>query len=285
MTIPESELIINSDGSVYHLHLCPGDVARDIITVGDPDRVDAITKHFDKIHLTKSNREFKTVTGSIGSKDITVIATGIGTDNIDIVFNELDALFNIDFSTRQVKPDTTSLSFVRIGTSGAIRKDIAIDSIIASQYACGIDGLLNHYASDHIREIDLEHLLSESTSLSSTYAVSADNTMLSKFKEISKLGITLTANGFYGPQSRSLRINAKYDIPKMMNDISYQGLKFTNLEMETAGIYGMAKLLGHKAISLNAILANRVTGEFSDQAGKTVDKLIEGSLEVLTNSK
>jgi len=284
MTIPESELIINLDGSVYHLHLNPGDVAKDIITVGDPDRVDAITQHFDNIHLTKINREFKTVTGTIGTKDITVIATGIGTDNIDIVFNELDALFNIDFATRQIKNELTSLNFIRIGTSGAIRKGIAIDSIIASQYACGIDGLLNHYDSAAIRELHLEELITKSTTLSPIYAVSADIGLIDKFQHIARSGITITANGFYGPQSRTLRIPVKHKIPQLMDTLSYQDLKFTNLEMETAGIYGMSKMLGHSAISLNAILANRITGEFSSQADKTIRGLIEKVLEIFSGS-
>ena len=284
MTIPESELIINPNGSVYHLHLCPGDVADDIITVGDPERVDAITQHFDDIYLTKTNREFKTVTGRIGSKDITVIATGIGTDNIDIVFNELDALFNIDFESRQIKDKLTTLSFIRIGTSGAIRKDVAIDSIIASQYACGIDGLLHHYDSESTRELSLEKLIVDSSSISPFYAVAADIGLIERFQGMARSGITITANGFYGPQSRSLRLSAKHNIPELMSDLTYNDLRFTNLEMETSGIYGMSKMLGHKAISLNAILANRVTGQFSSDASRTVNKLIKDTLEIFSES-
>ncbi len=284
MTIPESELIINPDGSVYHLHLCPGDVADHIITVGDPERVDIVTQHFDEIYLTKTNREFKTVTGRIGSKELTVIATGIGTDNIDIVFNELDALFNIDFNTRQIKDELTSLNFIRIGTSGAVRKDVPIDSIIASHYACGIDGLLHHYNSEVVRELDLEELIEISTSMSPIYATAGDTTLINKFREIASPGITITANGFYGPQSRSLRLQARHDIAKMMSSLTYRDLRITNLEMETAGIYGLSKLLGHKAVSLNAILANRVTGEFSSQASKTVGRLIEKVLEIFSES-
>jgi uridine phosphorylase len=278
MTIHESELIINPDGSVYHLKLCPGDVATDIITVGDPERVDAITKHFDEIYLTKQNREFKTVTGRIGRKDLTVIATGIGTDNIDIVFNELDSLFNIDYKTREVKSGLTQLNFVRIGTSGAIREEVSIDSIIASLYACGIDGLMHHYDSEVLRNTTLEDLLTEHD-LPPTYAFSCDPELLVKYDSISTAGITITANGFYGPQSRSLRLKSKYDIPYLTKDIVYDGIKVTNLEMETAGIYGMSKLLGHRAISLNAILANRITGKFSTSPQKTIEKLIK---EVLT---
>jgi len=281
MTIPESELIINPDGSIYHLHLKPGDLAETIITVGDPDRVDAITKHFDKILLTKQNREFKTVTGEIGGKYISVIATGIGTDNIDIVINEIDSLFNIDFETRLIKERKTILTFIRIGTSGAIREDVPIDSIIASHYACGIDGLLHHYDSYPIRERLLEQKLFIDDNIPDAYAVAGDESLLLHYGSISSPGITITANGFYGPQSRSLRLAAKYDLPNVLKDISYQDLHFTNLEMETAGIYGMAKLLGHRAISFNAILANRVNGKFSNQPQKTIDDLIVRVLETI----
>ena len=281
MTIPESELIINPDGSVYHLKLCPGDIAVDIITVGDPQRVDAITAHFDEIYLTKQNREFKAVTGRIGRKDITVIATGIGTDNIDIVFNELDSLFNIDYTTRKIKDQLTSLNFVRIGTSGAIREDVAIDSIIASQYACGIDGLMHHYDSGQLREPNLEDIFN-ATEMPKVYAFGGSKLLLEKYKSISNNGITITANGFYGPQSRSLRLQSKYNIPKITEKLSYDGLNFTNLEMETAGIYGMSKLLGHHALSLNAILANRITGRFSTSPQKTINKLIEKVLTIIS---
>lgn len=279
MTISESELIINPDGSIYHLNLHPGDVAEDIITVGDPNRVDMIASYFDEIYLTKQNREFKTVTGTYRGKQLSVIATGIGTDNIDIVINEIDSLFNIDFNTRKINENKKSVNFYRIGTSGTIRKDIQIDSYIVSQYACGIDGLLHHYDSNAVRNNELESLIIDNTNIASCYAVGGSSELISKFVDIAYPGITITANGFYGPQGRALRLSPNTNISKVTDGLMYENLRFTNLEMETAGIYGLSRLLGHKAISLNAILANRVTGEFSSEPQKTIQTLIEKTLE------
>jgi uridine phosphorylase len=279
MIISESELIINPDGSIYHLNLRPGDVADDVITVGDPNRVDMIAAYFDEIYLTKQNREFKTVTGKYRGKDLSVIATGIGTDNIDIVINEIDSLFNIDFNTRTINENKKSVNFYRIGTSGTIRRDISIDSFIVSQYACGIDGLLQHYDSDAVRVDELESTLTDNTPIASCYATEVSPELISKFIHIASPGITITANGFYGPQGRSLRLSPILNISEETEGLTFRNLRFTNLEMETAGIYGLSHLLGHKAVSLNAILANRVTGEFSSQPHKTIQSLIEITLE------
>jgi len=278
MFIPPSELIINPDSSVYHLKLRPDEIADLILTVGDPDRVDKVARHLDKIHLDRRAREFRTITGELGSKLVTIISTGIGTDNIDIVFNELDALANVDFSTRKVKEKFRQLTFIRLGTSGAIQAEIPLDSFISSAHAIGLDGLLSFYQSEGSRNHDLEALVPDTFK---AYAVDADKKLLTAFSSFTKPGLTITANGFYGPQSRSLRIKSTFSVQDLVSRISYQGLSPTNLEMETAGIYGLAKLLGHRAISLNAILANRVTNEFSSQPAQTIDTLIEKSMEVV----
>lgn len=278
MFIPESELILNPDNSIYHLKLKPGEIAKDIITVGDPDRVDMVAKYLDKREIERSCREFKTITGSIGDRRLTIISTGIGTDNIDIVFNELDALVNVDFDTRKVKEDHTALNFYRIGTSGAIREDVPLDSIVVSRYALGFDGLLHFYESDGVREHGLERCID---SEQSRYGVSSSVKLFEAFKRLGKAGVTVTADGFYGPQSRAIRVKPSFDVPTLFGHKSYKDVPFTNLEMETAGIYGLAALLGHEAISLNAILANRITRSFSSQPVKTVDRLIEDSLRLI----
>jgi uridine phosphorylase len=279
--IKESELILNSDGSIYHLQLKPGEVAKTIITVGDPDRVDNITSHFDSITVNKRNREFKTVTGMLGNKRLTVIATGIGTDNIDIVFNELDALFNIDFKTRTIKDNLISLDFIRIGTSGSINPKIPVNSIVVSQSAVGLDGLLNFYNAKKMCCLELESAFKEQTDIPNSYAVQCSAKLLSKFESIGTKGITITADGFYGPQSRNLRLDYKYNLVEMTKDFSFEGTEITNLEMETAGIYGLAKMLGHNAISLNAILASRCNGEFSNKPSEIINDLIQKTLQLI----
>ncbi len=279
--IKDSELIINPDGSIYHLKAKPGDLAQDIITVGDPNRVDLVAQHLDNIELRIDNREFRIVTGSRGEKRVSIVSTGIGTDNVDIVINEIDALFNIDFDSRLIKPDHTALNFIRIGTSGTIRADIAIDSIIISAYAAGMDGLLNFYKSDHIRNGEEESSLNELLGLGNIYLVEGNAGLIEKFSALGSKGITLTAPGFYAPQSRQLRLDCKTNISSSLSDRMYNNLNYTNLEMETAGIYGLSKLLGHRAVSLNAILANRVTGAFSNQPQKTIDDLIEQAILIL----
>jgi uridine phosphorylase len=280
MTIKESELIINPDGSIYHLNILPEDLATTVITVGDPDRVSSITQHFDTIEISKQKREFKTETGVYKGKRITVISTGIGTDNIDIVFNELDALVNIDFKTRTIKPNHTSLDIIRIGTSGSILESIAIDSFLISELAVGFDSLLHFYDSKHIQDIALSKALMEQTNWakekSDPYVVTYDESLGTKFKSDKVInGFTATNVGFYGPQSRVLRLSLQDDeLKNKLAAFNFKGKQITNLEMETAGIYGLSKLLGHKAISMNAILANRATGEFSENPDKLVDDLI-----------
>lgn len=284
--IPESELIINADGSIYHLNLKPGQIANDIITVGDPDRVERVTQHFDTIEFEVSKREFKTITGSYKGKRLTVISTGIGTDNIDIVFTELDALVNIDFETRERKSEHTELKFYRIGTSGSLISELKINTILISEMAVGLDGLMHYYDrtqstnEDIVAEIAKEALATLPNIY--PYATSASKDLVEKFSALGMKGITVTATGFYGPQGRSVIGQPKSST--FIDDLakqSYGKLKFTNLEMETAGIYGMSKLLGHQAISINAILANRADQVFSKRGGKLVDQLIVDVLEIM----
>lgn len=289
MTLGDSELILNPDGSIYHLSLLPEDISSTIITVGDPNRVRLVTKYFDSIEIEKESREFLTQTGIYKGKRITVISTGIGTDNIDIVFNELDALVNIDFTTREVKKEKTQLDFIRIGTSGAIQADIPLDSFILSKSAIGFEGLLHFYESGQALNKNLGNQLNDFLGWDKhnivAYAVDSDEELANKVSSNRiRLGITVTNSGFYGPQGRSLRLAPK--IPDFNNRLAsflYQNQQITNLEMETAGIYGLAKLQGHRAVSLNAILANRATGEFSKNAVQTVDGLIKYALEKLVS--
>lgn len=287
--LKESELILNDDGSIYHLNLTPDQVANTIITVGDPDRVSMVTKHFDTIEFSIHKREFKTETGTYKGKRITVLSTGIGTDNIDIVFNELDALVNVDFNTRTVKEQKTQLDIVRIGTSGSIQKDIPVDSFLLSEYAIGLDCMLQAYDCDHILESDLEKAFIQQTDWIEKrgvpYVVKGSSQLLEKLKsDATVVGFTATLNGFYGPQSRIIRIPVKDDkLNEKMSNFRYGDLKITNLEMETAAIYGLSKLLGHNTMSMNAILANRANGTFSKQPKKTVANLIKYILDKLTN--
>lgn len=275
--IPFSELIINPDGSIYHLLLKPGEVATNIITVGDQDRVESITKHFDSIEFTRQNREFKTSTGSMRGKRITVISTGIGTDNIDIVLNELDALFQFDFESRTRKNIFTKLNFVRIGTSGALQTDIPIDSFLVSAKALSFDRLFGFYDEQNFDSPKnwpsrLDHIR--------PYITHASFNLLNRVPADFMRGITATMPGFYAPQGRSFRLRSVFDAG--MHDLQstvIDGLRVTNLEMETAGIYGLAQLLGHNAISFNALLANRINGDFSKNPAETIEILIEKVLQ------
>ncbi len=289
MALGPSELILNPDGSIYHLNLLPADIAQTIITVGDPDRVRSVTKYFDKIEIEKGKREFLTHTGTFKGKRLTVISTGIGTDNIDIVFNELDALANVDFYTRRVKERISQLDFIRIGTSGAIQEDIPVDSFLLSTSAVGFEGLLHFYKSGQLGnwalEQELNTYLDWTTHHISAYAFDCDKELHRKFNENHiRFGITATNSGFYGPQGRKVRLTPKIsDFNEKLASFSFGKTRITNLEMETAGIYGLAKLHGHRAVSLNAILANRATGEFSKSAFRTVDNLIKFTLEKLVS--
>lgn len=282
--IKDSELILNPDGSVYHLNLKPENIAHDIIFVGDQDRVESITKYFDSVEFSTQKREFKTQTGIYKGKRLTVISTGIGPDNIDIVLNELDALVNIDFKTKTVRSNLTSLNIVRVGTSGSLQADIPVDSLLMSIFAIGTDNMLRSYDLQNVQNQAIEKAFVNHTNWDLNkglpYVVSADNDLLKKFKADAVFeGITVTAGGFYGAQGRVLRLKLN---DELLNDkidsFEFDGLKATNLEMETAAIYGLSKLLGHKALSLNAIVANRKNGTFSADPYKTIDELIQFTL-------
>lgn len=279
-----SELILNPDGSLYHINLKPEHLANDIIFVGDQNRVETITKHFDSVEFTTQKREFKTQTGTYKGKRITVISTGIGPDNIDIVMNELDALVNIDLETRQPKAILTSLNIVRIGTSGSLQSDIPVDSFVASRYGLGLDNMMRSYLIDGICEKEIEEAFIEHTSWDmrkgAPYVVQGSPELLAKFAGAQLFeGFTGTAGGFYGPQGRVLRLAIQDpELNAKMDSFNYKGTRMTNLEMETSAIYGLAKLLGHKALSLNAIIANRANGTFSENPYKPVEALIEYTL-------
>ena len=288
MPIKESELILNPDGSVYHLNLKPEHVAHTVIFVGDQNRVSRISKYFDSIEFETQKREFKTHTGYYKKKRITVISTGIGPDNIDIVLNELDALVNIDFKTRQIKDKLTSLKIVRVGTSGALQDDIPVDSIVLSTHGLDLNGMLHAYKIDEIRSPDIENAFVKQTNWHSEKAspiVVKGSESLQKTLDSTSVhkGLTATAGGFYGPQGRVLRLAIQDpDLNSKMDNFNFNGTKITNLEMETSAIYGLSKLLGHNAISLNAIIANRVLGTFSKDPGAAVENLITYTLNKLT---
>ena len=288
MAIQESELILNPDGSVYHLNLKPEHISDTIIFVGDQDRVEKITKHFDSIEFTTQKREFKTQTGTYKGKRLSVISTGIGPDNIDIVLNELDALVNIDLKTRQPKENLTSLNIVRVGTSGSLQADIPVDSFLMSSHALDLNGMLHFYQIDHISNPEIEDAFINFTNWDSKKArpiIINNSKALEKQFEGSNIfkGMTATAGGFYGPQGRVLRLPLfDADLNQKMDTFNHDGFRVTNLEMETSVIYGLSKLLGHNALSLNAIIANRANGTFSKDPKKVVENLIEYTLDKFT---
>lgn len=285
--IAASELIVNPDGSVYHINLKPGQVAQDILFVGDQNRVEKITQHFDSIEFSSQKREFKTQTGTYKGKRITVISTGIGPDNIDIVMNELDALFNVDLATRTIKNELTSLNIIRIGTSGSLQADIPCESIVMSQYGLGLDNMLRSYLIDTISETEIEDAFIAQTQWDlrkgRPYVIAGSSKLVKRFESDAIFkGFTGTVGGFYGPQGRVIRLDIQdSDLNTKMDHFNYKGIQMTNLEMETAAIYGLGKLMGHECLSLNAIIANRATGMFSEDPYKTVDTLIEYTLHKL----
>lgn len=285
--IQSSELILNPDGSVYHLNLLPEHIAHDIIFVGDQDRVSKITKHFDHVDFSTQKREFKTETGFYKGKRISVISTGIGPDNIDIVMNELDALVNIDLKTRTIKNNHTQLRIVRIGTSGALQPEIDVDKIVISAYGLGLDNMLRSYQIDQITEQKMEKNFMEhchwDLRKGQPYAVKSSEFLMEKLDDVSIFkGITATSGGFYGPQGRVLRLPIQdVELNQKMDSFDFQGVKITNLEMETAAIYGLGKLLGHECLSMNAIIANRALKTFSKDPYKTVENLIAYTLDKL----
>lgn len=285
MAIKSSELILNPDGSVYHLNLRPEHIANDIIFVGDQNRVEKITRFFENIEFSTQKREFKTQTGKYKGKRMTVMSTGIGPDNIDIVINELDALVNIDFETRQPKDELTSLNIIRIGTSGSLQEDIPVDSFVMSKIGLGLDNMLRSYLIDSVSHKDIEDAFIAHTNWNANkgrpYAVSCSE-KLEEMIESEQMfkGITATAGGFYGPQGRILRLNIQDEkLNSKMDEFKFGHARITNLEMETAAIYGLCALLGHQALSLNAIIANRASGTFSGDPYKAVDELISYTLD------
>ncbi|MET2985667.1 nucleoside phosphorylase [Aureibaculum conchae] len=285
--IPPSELILNKDGSVYHLNLKPKNIANTIIFVGDQDRVAKVAKHFDTITFQTQKREFKTITGVYKGKKLSVISTGIGPDNIDIVLNELDALVNINLKTRTIKKEHLKLSIVRIGTSGSLQRHIPVDSFVLSTYGLGMDGTLHAYDCEHILENDIEDAFIKHTNWSKRkarpYIVKGSATLEKIISSNTTFnGFTATANGFYGPQGRVLRLKLQdQELNSKIDNFTYKDLKITNLEMETAAIYGLAKLLGHEALSMNAIIANRANGTFSENPAETIENLIKYTLNKL----
>lgn len=289
MSIKNSELILNPDGSVYHLNLKPENISDTIIFVGDQDRVEKITKHFDRIDFSTQKREFKTQTGYYKGKRISVISTGIGPDNIDIVLNELDALVNIDLKTRQPKTDLKSLNIVRIGTSGSLQKDVPVDSFVISTHGLDINGMLHFYQIDDICNPEIEDAFISHTNWNENKArpivINNSQSLENHFDsdQVYK-GMTGTAGGFYGPQGRVLRLPLQdATLNSKLDNFLYKDFRITNFEMETSVIYGLSKLLGHEALSLSAIIANRPNGNFSKDPKQTVENLIHYALERIVN--
>ena len=285
MPIKESELILNADGSVYHLNLKPENVADTVIFVGDQDRVEKISKYFDIIDFKIQKREFKTHTGTYKGKRISVISTGIGPDNIDIVLNELDALVNIDLNTRQPKEKLTSLNIIRVGTSGSLQNDIPVDSFVLSTHGLDLNAMLHAYQIDPVTNPEIENAFIAHTNWNPDKGrpliIKNDSGLEKKFESSKTFkGITATAGGFYGPQGRVLRLPLQDpELNHKIDSFRFKDLRITNLEMETSVIYGLSKLLGHKALSINAIIANRANGTFSKNTGLVIDNLIKYTLE------
>jgi uridine phosphorylase len=288
--IAESELIINNRGAVYHLNCRPEEIATTIITVGDPDRVPEVSKYFDSIEYKNQHREFVTHTGTMGGKKLTVVSTGIGPDNIDIVLNELDALVNIDFETRLIKSSLTQLSIIRLGTSGSLQVDIPVDSFVATTHGLGIDNLLNFYRhenNDEERQI-VQAFLTQ-TQLQNTFSLpyisTAGASLLKHFTNGFHQGITVTCPGFYGPQGRVLRMGlSNPDLINRLTTFTFGNYRITNFEMETSAIYGIGRILGHQCLSLSAIVANRVSKEFSKDGSAAVENLITTALKIIVEN-
>lgn len=285
--IGESELIINKRGAIYHLDLRPEELADTVIIVGDPERVSKVSKHFDKIEHRIQHREFITHTGFIGNNRLTVLSTGIGPDNIDIAINELDALANINFTSRTINPSLKKLNIIRFGTCGALQADIPVDRLVASTYGLGFDNLMNYYVHEKSNE-ENEMITSflEQTKMDTTitmpYIFKGSEMLLNKFNEEYFKGITVTAPGFYGPQGRELRLQSKSrNLIDRLADFSYQHHRIVNFEMESSAIFGLGKLLGHECLSINAVVANRVIQAYSKDGNAAVEKMIASSLERL----
>lgn len=288
--IAESELILNPDGSIYHLKLKPENIADDIIVVGDPGRVPVISAYFDKIEFKQMNRELVTHTGYIGKKRLTVMSTGMGTDNLDIVINELDAVVNIDLVSRVPKTEHKTLNIIRLGTSGAMQQDIPVGSYVMSTHGIGLDGLMRFYAAGNlVEDAELTKAFLEQTKwpadLPKAYIVEGSNELMNRLGKGYMKGITATAPGFFGPQGRVLRLDLAYpDLNDRISAFDYQGQRITNFEMETSALYGLSKALGHNAMTVCAIIANRLRKEYAADYKKNVTALIEDLLEKLAHS-
>ncbi len=289
-SIAASELIINQRGAVYHLNCRPEEIAGTIITVGDPDRVKEVSKHFDRIEHQLSHREFVVHTGYIGDKRISCVSTGIGPDNIDIVLNELDALVNINFDTRSINSNLVTLNIIRFGTAGALQPEVAVDSFVASTHGLGLDNLMHFYRPDNNEEEkQLLQAFSTHTQLItgnvSPYIQMGSGYLLKHFTDQFHHGVTVTCPGFYGPQGRVLRLGLAY--PSLVDNLTsfqFGNHHIANFEMETSAIYGLGKTLGHHCLSLSAIVANRVTKEFSKNGALAVEKLITHGLNIIADS-
>ena len=288
--IPESELILNPDGTIYHLNLLPDHISDTILTVGDPARVAQVSRHFDSIEFEGAHREFVTHVGYYRGKRLTVLSTGMGTDNIDIVLNELDALVNIDFLSRTVRPveERLSLRIIRLGTSGSLRADVPVGAMLATQHAVGLDSLMQFYP---FMETGLETLVAKDLQQRlalpfAPYVVRGSDLLREQLAAGLLIGNTVTCPGFYGPQGRRLRLALRTpDYMQRLQDFRHQSpegdFRLSNFEMETAGYYALGQLLGHEVLSLNAIVANRATGEFAQDAGGIVDQLIAHTLALV----
>ncbi len=290
--IRSSELILNPDGSVFHLHLLPEQIAGTIILVGDPDRVEMVSSHFDRIEIKIQNREFVTHTGTYRGHQITALSTGIGTDNVDIVMNELDALVNLDMETRRPKSELKRLNLIRLGTSGSIQPEISIGTFLLTEKAIGFDGLLNYYARcDDGADLALQSAFTEyvnwDSRLPQPYVVNADRELFEQFtgQEVTP-GITISASGFYGPQGRTIRLPLAHpSLNEKIMKFRFGTKKVTNFEMESSAIYGLASLLGHRAVTLCAIIANRKTGEFLGEYKSLIQRLIVFSLNRIAGKR
>lgn len=282
--IESSELIVNKRGAIYHLDLRPEEIGDTIITVGDPFRVEKVSKHFDQILHKSHHREFITHTGRIGNKTVSVISTGIGPDNIDIVINELDALVNIDLVNRTIHPVKKQLKFIRVGTSGSLQPDIDVDSFVASTYGLGLDNLMHYYPTQQT-DFELELLSNFKAKVQlnpsiTPYIKSASAFLLAQFTDGCKAGITATCPGFYGPQGRNLRMGlAMPNLNEQLTAFRFGNHQITNFEMETSALYGLASAMGHQALSLSVIVANRLAKKFSSDGDAAVESLIKHTLE------
>ncbi len=285
--IGESELIITPEGRIYHINLKPEDLATTVITVGDPDRVKEVSKYFDEVSFKTQHREFVVHTGRVGKKEITVLSSGIGPDNIDITLNEIDACANIDFETRQVKDQFTRLDIIRLGTSGSLQADIPVDQFVASSHGIGLDNLLHYYKPAYTEhELALQSHFQSHAGLDNSniipYAVQGSQELLSHFSGGYHQGMTVTCPGFYAPQGRVVKAALQFpSLVDKLSTFSFENNRVTNFEMETSAIFGLGKIFGHRCLSINTIVANRVNKTFSEDGKKSVDNMIKKSLEII----